>query len=201
MFFFTADTHFCHDNILTWSQRPFKTVEEMNDAIVRNWNQRVKTSDTVFHLGDFCWDEKRFDEFMTRLNGRIILIKGNHDKGNRSILTEATIEFGGHEWKLIHDSEFASHNFVLCGHVHELWKTKSHGAQLLVNVGVDVWGFKPITINEILATVVRETSNGTALCWASFYGETHEICLLKKGHQGKHTNSLGTVSWGKEETK
>ena len=159
--FFTSDTHFCHERVIDFVKRPFKDIEEMNDALVKNWNQRVKPEDSVFHLGDFVWGDKRFDEFMERLNGHIILVTGNHDRGNFGIITEALIEYGGHEWHLIHNSELTRHPYVLCGHVHNLWTvnrifTEGQLVQTCVNVGVDVWGYRPITINEILTAVAKE---------------------------------------------
>ena len=56
--FFTADTHFGHANIIKYCHRPFATVEEMDDALVRNWNAVVSPDATVFHLGDFALDSK-----------------------------------------------------------------------------------------------------------------------------------------------
>lgn len=159
MFYFTSDTHFCHDNIIQHCNRPFKNIEEMNKTLVSKWNERVKPTDVVFHLGDFCWDEKRINEFVSKLNGHIILIKGNHDKSNKAILSQATIELGGHEWQLIHDPALATSPYALCGHIHEHWKFRGkEPLQLLVNVGVDVWDFRPITMNEILAGVAKWSS-------------------------------------------
>ena len=53
MIFFTSDTHFNHKAIISYCSRPFESVEEMNDRLIDNWNQVVKPSDTVYHLGDF----------------------------------------------------------------------------------------------------------------------------------------------------
>lgn len=81
--FFTSDTHFWHDNIIKYCNRPFASSEEMNETIIKNWNAVVKPNDIVFHLGDFCFcSAEKFNEIFDRLNGRIYLIIGNHDWKN-----------------------------------------------------------------------------------------------------------------------
>lgn len=79
--YFTADTHFGHQNIIKYSNRPFITSEEMDEKIIENWNKTIDYSDTVYHLGDiFLCDEHRALSIIKRLNGNIFLIKGNHEK-------------------------------------------------------------------------------------------------------------------------
>lgn len=82
--FFTSDTHFNHKNIIGSCHRPFSSVEEMNKAIIDNWNEKVPTDALVFHLGDFAWGSnmKLYEDLIGSLNGRIILVKGNHDEKN-----------------------------------------------------------------------------------------------------------------------
>lgn len=78
--YFTSDQHFGHRNIITYSKRPFASVEEMTEEIIKRHNDVVKTSDTVIHLGDFALDERLVEPTLKRLNGRHHLIAGNHDK-------------------------------------------------------------------------------------------------------------------------
>lgn len=81
MRFFTSDTHFGHENILRYCDRPFSGVDHMNESLIRNWNNMVAPTDVVFHLGDVAlgpWD--RWDSILTRLNGYKILVVGNHDR-------------------------------------------------------------------------------------------------------------------------
>ena len=82
--FFTSDTHFFHNKIIEMAHRPFSSVEEMNDAIITNWNNKVPKDGIVYHLGDFAWGNKleQYKELISKLNGKIILIKGNHDEKN-----------------------------------------------------------------------------------------------------------------------
>lgn len=78
--FFTSDTHFNHRNIIDYSNRPFDSVEEMNETLIANWNKTVKKDSLVFHLGDFAMGRRsEVPGFLEQLNGRIILIPGNHD--------------------------------------------------------------------------------------------------------------------------
>lgn len=83
--FFISDPHFDHKNILNFVDRrglplrPFKTVEEMNEAIIDNWNGVVKPADRVYLLGDVAFDYRTFDRIVPRLAGRICLVPGNHE--------------------------------------------------------------------------------------------------------------------------
>ncbi len=80
---FTADTHFGHRNIIRFCQRPFVDVEEMNQAMIKNWNNVVGDKDLVFHLGDFSvGGAAEWTSLLDNLHGRIILILGNHDMNN-----------------------------------------------------------------------------------------------------------------------
>jgi len=75
-----SNTHFNHKNIINYSNRPFKTVEKMNEILIKNWNAKVRKEDIVIHLGDFALgNEEEIRNIKNELNGTIILLKGNHD--------------------------------------------------------------------------------------------------------------------------
>lgn len=79
--FFTSDTHFDHANIIRYCNRPWNTVEEMNEGLVERWNSKVGPDDIVFHLGDFCFaGSAEWKKWRDKLNGHIILVRGNHDR-------------------------------------------------------------------------------------------------------------------------
>ena len=78
--FFTADTHWGHRNIIKYCQRPFSCIEEMDDALITNWNRVVGKDDIIFHLGDFAMGgSAEWSRLLQKLNGKIYLILGNHD--------------------------------------------------------------------------------------------------------------------------
>lgn len=74
-----SDLHLCHQAILKYESRPWNTVEEMNEALIERWNSVVGPSDRVYLLGDIHFGSKKNIELVGRLNGRKVLIKGNHD--------------------------------------------------------------------------------------------------------------------------
>jgi calcineurin-like phosphoesterase family protein len=80
--FFTSDCHFFHGNILKYDNRPFRNVDEMNQVIVDNWNDKVSKDSDVFYLGDLSWNgsDAKTKELVDELNGNIHYIMGNHDK-------------------------------------------------------------------------------------------------------------------------
>ncbi len=77
--FWTSDLHFSHANVIRYCSRPFATVEEMNEALVRNWNEVVGPEDTVYCLGDFSLSFSAAQLFSKRLMGKKKLVPGNHD--------------------------------------------------------------------------------------------------------------------------
>lgn len=160
--FFTSDTHFGHANIIKYCGRPYKTARDMDEGLIKNWNDTVRPDDLVYHLGDFSFQS---DQYVHRLNGKIILVKGNHDNGKYSRLFEGVVEFvpmkiaefncflihtpidPSGQYKKGREPDFTildRYDFVICGHVHEKWKTCGKN----INVGVDIWG-KPIHIDDL----------------------------------------------------
>ena len=159
MTYFTSDTHWGHFNIIKYCKRPFASVEEMDRVMAANWNAVVGPRDTVYHLGDFAMGKKEsIPEYRKRLNGRIILIRGNHDRDTKRMLAygfdevhdELTLGEADRPLFLRHKPDHEGHKkalYHLCGHVHDKWLRKGN----VINVGVDMWGFKPRTLEEILA--------------------------------------------------
>jgi len=83
--FLISDTHFSHNNIIRYEYRPFKDTNEMDEYMIEKWNSVVSDNDLVFHLGDVCISgAKRAESILKKLNGRKILIEGNHDHFSRT---------------------------------------------------------------------------------------------------------------------
>ena len=93
MKYLISDTHFNHLNIIKYCNRPFETVEEMNEFIIQKWNNTISNDDTVYFLGDFCLgNREKVIELGHRLNGHKILILGNHDRVTKTAFVDAGFE-------------------------------------------------------------------------------------------------------------
>ena len=78
--FFTADTHLGHENIIKYCNRPFASIEEHDEEIIKRWNEKIGPDDIVFHLGDFAFASESYIKYvLEQLNGKKYLIFGNHD--------------------------------------------------------------------------------------------------------------------------
>lgn len=178
---FTSDTHFGHKNILTFCERPFNSVEEMDNAIIERWNSKVGKNDIVFHLGDFAFaSNKRWQELIYKLNGKIYLILGNHDvvrwPGNYTMQLFDRVEnqimlkidnkykvYLNHFPFLCYDGTYRNPEdctIQLHGHVHQRIGDIGKDAQRLqyrfpyqYDVGVDNNNFYPISWEEILKII------------------------------------------------
>ena len=121
--FITSDIHFEHKNIIEYSNRPFSSVEEMNDKIINNWNNIVPHDGRVYFVGDFCLSRpESFKRIRNRLNGSICLIKGNHDKinGEQAKLFEWVKDYHSDNYE---DEDRTK--IIMCHYAFRVWD-KSH---------------------------------------------------------------------------
>ena len=156
MIYFISDLHFGHKRILELSDRPFKDVDEMNNALIKNWNETVRDDDTIYHIGDFCMNN-RYTDLHKQLKGNIIFLRGNHDyKLRLPFETDSVLQvkWGKHRFFLCHypiDTEWNRRNhggYHIHGHVHENMPFNSAPGRY--NVSADAIGLKPISVDHIL---------------------------------------------------
>ena len=78
--FYTADTHFGHRMLVETGKRPWQTVDEMDEALINDWNATVNPKDRVFVIGDFSfYGRDKTPAILRRLRGQKFLVRGNHD--------------------------------------------------------------------------------------------------------------------------
>ena len=160
--YITSDTHFNHWKICQYCNRPFISVDEMNEILIQKWNEVVKPKDTVYHLGDFTWHGTvaRIQKLCDRLNGKKILIFGNHDDKN-------TLKNSGCFKECYHYFSFKFNKIpiILSHFPFEIWDKQYHGAihfhghchgtleRIIPNrfdAGVDSHNYYPISLEEKL---------------------------------------------------
>ena len=109
--FFTSDTHYYHKSVIEYCNRPFKSLEEMHETMINNWNKKVNKNQLVFILGDFIFSGSSIllEELLNKLNGDKILIFGNHcikNRLNRESFKKYFLETHDHLEIYVQDSDF-----------------------------------------------------------------------------------------------
>jgi calcineurin-like phosphoesterase family protein len=172
MTFFTADLHIGHANIIKHCSRPFSSVEDMDATLIEDWNACVRPEDDIYIIGDlFVRNHIDTEEYLQRLNGRKYLIVGNHDKewmrhidlsryfAEVSLMSEIVVN-NAHKVTMCHypmmewlDSRKGT-SYMIHGHIHSRtdadYFTLIRDNPNMLNAGVDVNGFKPVTFNELI---------------------------------------------------
>ena len=148
--FVISDTHFNHKNIIKYANRPFKNIEEMNEEIIKRWNNKVGNGDVVIHLGDFgMGSAKEITEIKNKLNGTIILLKGNHDykaiKEAGFLLARGSLEV---EDMIFSHSPLSKKEIPkgftnIHGHIHE--KESFNG----VNISIEKTNYEPLELEKL----------------------------------------------------
>jgi len=177
MNYFCSDQHLFHKNIIKYCNRPFDSVDHMNEEILRRWNEKITPDDTVYVIGDFALGKQdKATEWLSQANGKKILIIGNHDRSPRTMKEIGFDEVHYHlevttsnneRWLLSHFplplDLIKSYQRLIHGHHHS--GPQSTGKR--VNVCVDLWDYMPVTEAQIQALPLQEEK--TALeTWAKF---------------------------------
>jgi len=194
--FLTSDCHFFHQNIISYCNRPFDTIEEMNEALIKNWNSVVTYEDTVYVLGDFFMGRTEWiDSVLCRLNGKIILIRGNHDSGPRiehfkskgiEVKDIDYIRYKGRFFILNHfPNESKDFMKMICkdnsevvwlyGHVHD--NAPKGYVNGTYHVGADTNNYTPISLDQIWKE-----------CWPDELMKSKEIKDYKTKYEKENVN-------------
>lgn len=170
--YFTADTHWGHRKIVELCQRPYATIEAMNDDLIQRWNATVQPGDSVWVLGDFAWYGT--EDVFHQLNGDKHLIVGNHDTkrtfkmpwSSQHTYYELTVKEAGGKtevvlfhWPIEEWQGFYKGALHLHGHTHGRTPRQPNRW----DVGVDVWNFQPVSLAEIKNGDQRSDSPGPGL--------------------------------------
>lgn len=173
MIYFTADLHLGHKNILQLCRRPFSSIEQMDAVLIDNWNRKVKKNDTVYVIGDLIWDKKKATDYLSRLQGKKILITGNHDRDwlkeegvqafflqicpylelKQQGLLITMCHYPMLEWNNSRKEDARRPGYLIHGHIHNridpLYQPLYEREQAL-NAGVDINGYAPVTFEELV---------------------------------------------------
>ena len=173
MFYFIADPHFGHENIIKLCIRPFPDIEAMNEALIAAWNERVTGNDTVFILGDLFYRCADPETILKRLKGRKRLIVGNHDSSwmrNRDLLRYfasvddmLVVTDGIRQLTLCHYPMLSwkrqRRSYMIHGHIHANTQDDFFpliaARERMLNAGVDINGFRPVTFEELVTNNAR----------------------------------------------
>lgn len=182
--YFTADTHFGNRTLIHFCKRPFKDETDMEEELIRRWNETVPEDGIVFHLGDFAHGPAaHWCEILERLNGTIHLVTGNHDTS--SARKKGLVNFATVTPQRIIDVDgqriYLNHYPFLCyagaydkvwqlfGHVHS-GPNSSSGLDLprlktlypqQYDVGVDNNGYRPVSFAEVREKIEAQVNAST----------------------------------------
>lgn len=176
----TSDLHFNHDKDFIWGPRGFKNIYEMNDAIIKNWNDTVDIEDDVYVLGDLMLGDNELGiKMIKQLKGKIHIILGNHDTASRKALYENchnvvevkyadVIKYNGYTFYLSHYPSITSNHddekplkakiISLCGHSHYSNKFKDMDKGIIYHVEMESHNNMPISLETIINDLKTFTS-------------------------------------------
>jgi len=168
---FTADHHFGHANIIKYCNRPFASVQEMDEVMVARWNGTVGPDDTVYYLGDFTMRDDA-GRYLRWLHGQVKVIPGGHD---RRWVRRSAVTLSGHPVEILPplyslEVDVGKRHplvIVLCHYPLAVWDRRHYGSLHLhghshgrytgegrvMDVGIDCHNFRPVSLGEVIATL------------------------------------------------
>lgn len=186
----TADSHFGHEKIIEYCSRPYKCAGQMDEDLIRRWNNRVKPDDLVYHLGDVGYakgtqeiktEDTYLGRMIARLNGKKILILGNHDKSAARMM-EFGFDFACEEMvitavqrrlRLVHRPQLVAGpgiDYVLHGHIHNSTPEERakhvHKGEIVsipsfnINLSVEMTNYEPVPLEWVVKRKIHEDKQG-----------------------------------------
>jgi calcineurin-like phosphoesterase family protein len=186
MNFFTSDTHFGHRNVIKYDNRPFVSVEEHDNTIIDNWNRVVGKKDEVYHLGDFTMGGKaKALYYLGRLNGKIHLIRGNHDDSGAWKIRNMFVTAREAAYIRIDKVKIYIHHYAC-----RVWRDSHHGSWHLFGHSHDylpMWGksmdvglasaarilgggkenYRPLSFDEVRVVLEKGDPNVEGSAWST----------------------------------
>lgn len=169
MNYYVSDLHLGHRNVLWLSKRPFASIEEMDKALIDNWNSRVKDTDDVYILGDVCYRCNNPMHYLSKLKGRKHLVIGNHDGAilKKQVCRDQFVEIDKQltvrdgdttiflfHYPVVEWDGFYHGTIHFYGHIHNNYENATSKMAMSIpnayNVGVDVLDYFPRTKDEII---------------------------------------------------
>lgn len=172
---FTADLHLGHAAVIKYAKRPFEHVQDMDRALVGNWNEAVEPGDLVYVVGDFSFmPPARTVEVLRNLKGQKYLVRGNHDRITPDI-EKSFVWVRDLETIKVSDPEAPDgrQSIVLCHYAMRVWNKSHYGAWQLyghshgslpddpnaraIDVGVDCWDYRPVSYEQVKVRMAAKT--------------------------------------------
>ena len=178
--FFCSDSHYSHYNICKYCHRPFQSRSEMDQTLIKNWNEVVPEDGIVVHCGDFMLphneDIKEYNKYLNQLHGRVLLLRGNHDLASLDWVSDKLIAVRDQAMIVVDGVKiFAQHypcaafngDYHVYGHIHTLADGTCYGidgdvtkvmGKNTYDVGVDQNGYTPVSYWQ-LCDIFRKKMN------------------------------------------
>ena len=178
--FLTSDSHLGHFNICKYCHRPFQSRSEMDQTLIKNWNEVVPEDGIVVHCGDFMLphneDIKEYNKYLNQLHGRVLLLRGNHDIASLDWVSDKLIAVRDQAMIVVDGVKiFAQHypcaafngDYHVYGHIHTLADGTCYGidgdvtkvmGKNTYDVGVDQNGYTPVSYWQ-LCDIFRKKMN------------------------------------------
>jgi calcineurin-like phosphoesterase family protein len=162
--YFSSDWHLGHKNILKFDKRPFKSIEEHDETIIKNLLKTLKPGDAFYYLGDFCFDRRKTETYLQTISSSgasLYFIKGNHDKDDTIKLYKQYGTYLGEQKKIkVNEQEIVLNHFKML-----IWDKAHHGAWHLYghshgsaesmkwgrsfDLAINIWNYFPLEFYEV----------------------------------------------------